>query len=47
MRQVVSISLQEDTVTAIEKALEKKGVFRNKSHFVEYAVKKALGEMEE
>ncbi len=47
MRQIVSISLQKDTVTAIEKALEKKDVFRNKSHFFEYAVKKALWEMKE
>ncbi len=47
MRQIVSISLQEDTVTAINKALEKKELFRNKSHFFEYAIKKALGEMKE
>lgn len=47
MRQVVSISLQEDTVEKIEKALEKKEEFRNKSHFFEYAIKKVLREMEE
>jgi Arc/MetJ-type ribon-helix-helix transcriptional regulator len=41
MKQKISISVEEETVEQIEKRI-KDGTFRNKSHCVEYAVKKLL-----
>jgi len=42
MKQKVSISIEEDTIKKIEERLDD-GIFRNKSHLIEYAVKKLLG----
>ena len=44
MKQKVSISLDEKTIEHVDKKLHT-GTFRNRSHFVEYAVKKLLGEV--
>ena len=41
MKQKISISLDEETVFGIQDHL-RTGKFRNKSHVVEYAVKKLL-----
>lgn len=46
MRQVISVSLQESTVNSLREKLRSSDIFRNKSHFIEYAIKKAL-EVEE
>ena len=43
MKQKVSISLDERTLAEVDKRLDSI-IFRNRSHFVEYAVKKLLGE---
>lgn len=43
MKVKVSISMDEETLKQIEGKLEN-SVFRNKSHFVEHAVKKLLKE---
>ena len=41
MKQKLSITIDEQVILDILKAIES-GKFRNKSHFVEYAVKKLL-----
>lgn len=41
MKQKVSISLGEETIKEIDERLSD-GLFRNRSHFVEYSVKKLL-----
>lgn len=41
MKTKISISMDEDTISAIEAELQQ-GVFRNKSHFIEHASKKML-----
>ena len=43
MKQKISITIGEETVLDILKTIES-GKFRNKSHVVEYAVKKLLEE---
>ena len=43
MKQKLSITMDEEAVQDILKAIET-GRFRNKSHFVEFAVKKLLEE---
>ncbi len=43
MKQKVSISLDEKTIKEVDKRLAS-ATFRNRSHFVEYAVKRLLGE---
>ena len=43
MKQKVSISLDEETIKEVDRKLVS-ATFRNRSHFVEYAVKKMLGE---
>jgi len=43
MKQKISITIDEQTVLDILKTLVS-GRFRNKSHFIEYAVKKFLEE---
>lgn len=43
MKLKVSVSLDERTVKDIDANLNS-GLYRNRSHFVEYAVKKILGE---
>jgi len=43
MKHKLSITIDEEAVLNILKAIES-GKFRNKSHFVEYAVKKMLEE---
>jgi metal-responsive CopG/Arc/MetJ family transcriptional regulator len=43
MKQKVSISIDEKTLKEVDKRLIS-ATFRNRSHFVEYAVKKMLGE---
>ena len=42
MKRVMSITVGEDTLNLIDKELAK-GLFRNKSHIFEYAVKKLVG----
>lgn len=44
MKQKVSISLDEQTIKEVDKKLDS-ATFRNRSHFVEYAIKKMLGEI--
>jgi Arc/MetJ-type ribon-helix-helix transcriptional regulator len=41
MKKKVSISVDESTLSSVEAMLES-GLFRNKSHFIEYAVKRLL-----
>ena len=43
MKTKISISIDEETVKRIESKLDD-DMFRNKSHFIEYAVKKVLKE---
>ncbi|MEK6943546.1 MAG: hypothetical protein AABX00_05775 [Nanoarchaeota archaeon] len=43
MKQKLSITMDNEAVRDIEQSI-KSGKFRNKSHFVEYAVKKLLEE---
>jgi len=43
MKQKLSITLDKSKVREIERIL-KKGLFRNKSHVLEYALIKLLGE---
>lgn len=42
MRQVVSVSLKEETVNTLRDKIRESDVFRNKSHFIELAIKRAL-----
>ena len=47
MKQRISITVDEDTLLAIQdklRASSRSGIFRNKSHFVEYTIKKFLEE---
>jgi Arc/MetJ-type ribon-helix-helix transcriptional regulator len=47
MKHRISITVDEDTILAVQDILRAKsrsGIFRNKSHFIEYAVKKFLEE---
>jgi len=47
MKQRISVTLDENTLISIQDKLRsesRSGIFRNKSHFIEYAVKKLLGE---
>ena len=43
MKKVLSITVDENTISIIEKELSK-GLFRNKSHIFEYAVNKLVGD---
>ena len=43
MKEKVSISLNRETVKNVDKRLAD-GKFRNRSHFIEYAVRKMLGD---
>ncbi|HLC65803.1 MAG TPA: ribbon-helix-helix domain-containing protein [Candidatus Nanoarchaeia archaeon] len=43
MKQKLSITLDDDTVSLIE-GLIQEGMFRNRSHAVEYSVRKLAGE---
>ncbi len=43
MKVKVSISIDENTIKQVEEKLQN-GAFRNKSHFVEFAVNKLLKE---
>ena len=43
MKQKMSITVEEETVNEIEERL-KDGSFRNKSHFIEFALNKYLKE---
>ena len=45
MKHRISISVDEETLLAIHQTLRndsQSGIFRNKSHFIEYAVKKFM-----
>lgn len=44
MKEKVSISLDGKTVEKIDRIITGNDLFRNRSHLVEYAVKKLLGE---
>jgi len=41
MKTKISISIEEETLKRVEEALEE-GIFRNKSHVIEYSIKKFL-----
>jgi len=43
MKQKISISIDEEKIKLIEEKL-KEGVFRNKSHLIEYSLNKFLQE---
>jgi Arc/MetJ-type ribon-helix-helix transcriptional regulator len=43
MKQKISVTIDEKTVKLIEKTV-KEGVFRNKSHIVEFSLNKILKE---
>ncbi len=43
MKQKLSITIEEDKIKIIEKIL-KEGLFRNKSHILEYSLDKFLNE---
>jgi Arc/MetJ-type ribon-helix-helix transcriptional regulator len=45
MKTKISVSIEEDILENIKETLEE-GIFRNKSHLIEYATKKFLGERE-
>lgn len=42
MKQKLSITLDEETIQGVEEAV-KEGLFRNKSHAVEFSLGKILG----
>ena len=45
MKHRLSITVDEDTILAIQDSLRqnsRSGIFRNKSHFIEYAIKKFM-----
>ena len=45
MKHRISISLDENTLLSIQDSLRqnsRSGIFRNKSHFIEYAIKKFM-----
>jgi Arc/MetJ-type ribon-helix-helix transcriptional regulator len=44
MRQIVCISLKEETLAKLQNKIEKNPSYRNKSHFVEEAIRRALEE---
>ncbi len=46
MKQKISISMEEELIKKIDDIL-KQGLFRNKSHFIEYAANKLAGEKDE
>ncbi len=43
MKQKVSVSLEEETIKKIEERI-KNSIFRNKSHLIEYSIKKFIEE---
>lgn len=43
MKQKISITVEENIITKIDDEV-KKGIFRNKSHFIEFAINKFLVE---
>ena len=45
MKQKLSITIEEETIKKIERAL-KEGVFRSRSHIIEFSVNKILKEKE-
>jgi len=45
MKEKISISIEANLIIKIEKEVES-GLFRNKSHLVEYSINKFLGEKE-
>ncbi|MBS3168702.1 hypothetical protein J4216_06245 [Candidatus Woesearchaeota archaeon] len=46
MKKKISISIDEKTIELVDKILNE-GTFRNKSHLIEYSVKKFLEEKKE
>ncbi len=47
MKEQLSITVNKDVLTQVEQLLIQKGIFRNKSHIFEYAVRKLLEEKNE
>jgi len=43
MKDKLSISIESETISEINELL-KEGIFRNKSHFIEYCINKLLKE---
>lgn len=46
MKIKTSVALEEETIHSMQE-LVRKGLFRNKSHLMEYSVKKLVGEVKE
>ncbi|MDA1196817.1 MAG: hypothetical protein O2779_02545 [Nanoarchaeota archaeon] len=47
MKQRISISVDEETLAQLQESLRKNkrsGIFRNKSHLIEYSIKKLIEE---
>lgn len=44
MRQVISVSISEGTLLELREALRHSEQYRNKSHFIETAIRQALKE---
>ena len=42
MKQKISVSIDQEKIVLIEKLLKENSKFRNKSHFIEYSLDKAL-----
>ncbi len=42
MRHVISVSISKETLEELREKLRHNPIFRNKSHFIEYAVKRLL-----
>ena len=42
MRHVISVSLKEKTILELREKVRDNDIFRNKSHFIEYAIKKTI-----
>ncbi|MFC1691214.1 hypothetical protein ACFL0W_03450 [Nanoarchaeota archaeon] len=46
MKHKTSVALEEDTIISIRE-LVRKGIFRNKSHAIEFSIKKLIEENKE
>lgn len=42
MKHVISVSVDEETLISLKKAIRENPSFRNTSHFVEFAIQKYL-----
>ncbi len=44
MKHIMGISLEEETIVKLREKLRENPIFRSKSHVVEYAINRFLGE---